>query len=66
MYVSKQSKLIFKATRPEMLIWSTALGSAQFKRGSLSMGVHVEIRGSYSPNDVPLLRYKGAKFMHKY
>ena len=44
-----------------MVIWSTALGTAQFKRGSLSIGVHVEIPGSYLPNDVPLLRYEGAK-----
>ena len=44
-----------------MLVCGPNLGTAQFKRGSLSIGVHVEIRGSYVPNDVPLLRYKGSK-----
>ena len=44
-----------------MLIYGPNLGNAQFKRGSLSMGVHAEIPGSYLPKRVPLLRYEGSK-----
>ena len=44
-----------------MLIYGPNLGNAQFKRGSLSIGVHVEIPGSYLPKRVPLLRYEGSK-----
>ena len=44
-----------------MIIFGLTIADAPFNRGSSSMGVSMEIRGSFSANDSLLQRYKKVK-----